>query len=168
MGQLLREERVSRGSECCDRRLWGICGGGGVVCWGPPPTCFHFLQNSITIFHAFILYISFAIFNINQWIIEDHSIIHLESTFTFGMQASFSITPSLEMLWASHTTCSLSALEAGRGSWRAPQSWWMGAQCPGLGMAIDSWSKGGLQLLDSNLAVCSGSHGNVQNLITKA
>ena len=70
--------------------------------------------------------------------------IHLESIFTFGKQALFSIAPSLEMLWASHTTCSLSALEAGRGFWQAPWSGWTGAQCHGPGMAIDSWCKGDL------------------------
>jgi hypothetical protein len=112
--------------------------------WGLPSTYFHFPQKIITISHAFILYISFAIFNINQWIIEDRSIIHLESIFTFGKQALFSIAPSLEMLWASHTTCSLSALEAGRGFWQAPWSGWTGAQCHGPGMAIDSWCKGDL------------------------
>ena len=57
--------------------------------WSLPPTYFHFLRKIITISHALILYISFAIFNINQWIIEDRSIIHLESIFTFGKQALF-------------------------------------------------------------------------------
>lgn len=108
--------------------------------WGLPSTYFHSLQKIQSISRALILYISFAIFNINQWIIEDHSIIHLESIFTFEKQALFSIAPSLETLWASHTTCSLSTLEAGKSSWQAPWSGWMGAQCPGPRMAIDGLS----------------------------
>lgn len=96
-GAVVREEnRVRMGSQCCECRIRSTRGRRGAIWWGPPPTCFNFLQNIITVFHAFILYISFAIFNINQWIIEDHSIIHLESIFTFGKQASCSITPSLK------------------------------------------------------------------------